>query len=799
MNKKELLEIINKCSFENNQEKIIDVLNDLFDSGEYKAHLNLVYDAISITQMYGFLSYFTEDERNFFLKWDKLRSDTYSGNRISFYNSGQLSLLFDFELFNKVYLSAPTSFGKTSLIIEYILSNYSVLQNILFIVPTNSLLEELFSKFVILNKNNNLGYKVSTQPYFNRNENNFLIITPERFLLLNEGVNVDNFDLIVLDETYKIVDSKNERISDFIDSRAVRFRKVADIIGQTNKKLFLLSPFTYTLTMSMEKYLTKFNIKKLDRKIEYVKREILKVDSSASFREHFKLPVWGYTASTSIAQKVNLILRVLEDQKNIVYVPQYSKAYNIVDALNWTRQTKGNERYFKFLAHLEENYTVDDKNEWKIISALKKGVGIYISPLPRYIKREIIKLYEENVLGTLIVTTSFTEGVNTNASNLIFTSLINGPSSNKLSDIDILNVSGRAGRFAKNSIGKIYCISSEVYDKVKHLQEEAEIKLENYNYKYNQFNTRIDYELDMIEDIYLNEKEKSIKDSIKHEIDDLGLNSKDLNISLNVSTKWKLSLYRYFQSMTKEEIIKAYQSCIDLLNIQPNNRIESLNVIFEILRLSFEKSKIDGFSCQPYEIRAFDNQNKFIWGRLYQIYCSGSISKVISNNMSYIKKRFGEIIDEYHLENCKHIRQVEFYFEKEKAKWLLKYYTTNLKINFNAFFSETFKFISSIIQYKIPFYTTYFVSILKLFISKSEIYFTLDTKKLDAKKISLLFEDGSIYDDYSKMIDYGMSNDLIMKLYSNHITIEELETNTSTKTILDDYEQLLVDEFLSIL
>ena len=96
------------------------------------------------------------------------------------------------------------------------------------------------------------------------------------------------------------------------------------------------------------------------------------------------------------------------------------------------------------------------------LSALKKGVGIYISPLPRYIKREIINLFEDDVIGTLIVTTSFTEGVNTSASNLIFTSLINGPTTNRLSDIDVLNVSGRAGRFARNSIGKVYFVWNEL-------------------------------------------------------------------------------------------------------------------------------------------------------------------------------------------------------------------------------------------------------------------------------------------------------------------------------------------------
>lgn len=103
---------------------------------------------------------------------------------------------------------------------------------------------------------------------------------------------------------------------------------------------------------------------------------------------------------------------------------------------------------------------------WKIITSLKKEIGIYVAPLPRYIKKEIVNLYNKDELKTLIVTTAFTDGVNTNASNLIFTSLNNGPTTNKLSEIDILNVSGRAGRFAKSSIGNINCIDDNVYENV---------------------------------------------------------------------------------------------------------------------------------------------------------------------------------------------------------------------------------------------------------------------------------------------------------------------------------------------
>lgn len=797
MNKIELVNKINNYIFSGEEVELLNILNELFDTGEYKVHLNLVFDIISITQMYGFLTYLSDEEKAYFTKWDELRSQSYIGNNMDYYNSGQLSLLFELDTYKKVFFSAPTSFGKTSLIIEYIISNCKQFKNVLFIVPTNSLLEELYVKIININLKYDMGYYVTTQPYMHEGKNDFLIITPERFLMLNEEVEVQNFDLIIMDETYKIVDSRNERISDFIDARAFRFRKVADIIGNTSNHLILLSPFTYQLTESMNNYLTKHDIKKLDRKIEYVKRELYKIESSSDFREHFKIKVVGYAKQASMSEKVNLLLRVLQDEKNIVYVPQYAKAYDIVDRLDWTRKVTVTERYLKFMDHLEKNYTVDDKYEWKIISALKKGVGIYISPLPRYIKREIVNLYETNVLGTLIVTTAFTEGVNTNASNLIFTSLINGPNTNTLSDIDVLNVSGRAGRFAKNSVGKVYCTNELVYNKVLQLQEEAEIKLENYNYCNNYSLPRNDYEIDMIEEQYLSDDEKEIKENLKSEIEELGLSYRDLHISLNVSVKWKIALYRYFMNNCSE-MQKAYAAAVDLLNQQPNKRIESLNIIFKMLKNSFASADIDGFKCAPYEIRAFDSKGEFIWGRLYKVYCAGSISKVISNNMIYITNRYEEVIKKNGLGMCTDKSQVEESFRNEEVSWILRYYKKNLTINFDAFYSETFKFISSIVQYKIPFYTSYFVSVLKLFILRSENGEGLDVSKLDVKKITLLFEDGSIYDDYSKLIDYGISNDLIMKLHDKEITLDRLKEREFKDKDFDEYELLLIEEFLKI-
>ena len=85
------------------------------------------------------------------------------GIEIPFYNRGQLSFLYELNDNQKVFFSAPTSFGKTSIVTEYILNSTDNLNNVVFIVPTNSLLEELFEKFTLYNSKLELNYNISTQ------------------------------------------------------------------------------------------------------------------------------------------------------------------------------------------------------------------------------------------------------------------------------------------------------------------------------------------------------------------------------------------------------------------------------------------------------------------------------------------------------------------------------------------------------------------------------------------------------------------------------------------------------------
>ena len=413
--------------------------------------------------------------------------------------------------------------------------------------------------------------------------------------------------------------------------------------------------------------------------------------------------------------------------------------------------------------------------------------------MPRYIKKEIIKLYEQKVLTTLIVTSAFTEGVNTCASNLIFTSLVNGPNTNKLSDIDVLNVSGRAGRFAKNTIGRIFCVNNDIYNRVIELQNTSDVKLENYNYKKGL--QRLDFEIEMMDDEYLSDAQKEELKMQQFEIEKMGLSKSDLNISLNVSNNWKIILYKHFTKLSCEQIEEIYKRITDIFEQKEGECINALDYIFKDLRDAFINAQINVFRQEPYEISPFDKSGDFTWGRLYQIYVSGSPKKIISNNINFISYKFSQITGNNHYSNK---REVESLFESNNAKWILRYYNNDLSLNMNAFYAETFKIVSNIIQYKIPFYLTFYVSIFKLFMKKRSTN-KISGSDFDINRLINIFEDGETSEEYSKLLDYGIPITTITKISNNKISIENLKKRNYDSKIFDEYEKIIIEETINLL
>lgn len=147
------------------------------------------------------------------------------------------------ELLSKgnLFISAPTSFGKTFIALEFISRNIDLLNNIIFIVPTIALMNELRKKcfkyfgdiFVIitseaeLEKNSSLNKKI-------------MILVPERIntKMVKSYLDRTSIDFVVYDEIYKL----NANL-DKDDSRLIIMNYTYKYIIQNAEENSFIRPF----------------------------------------------------------------------------------------------------------------------------------------------------------------------------------------------------------------------------------------------------------------------------------------------------------------------------------------------------------------------------------------------------------------------------------------------------------------------------------------------------------------------------------------------------------------------------
>ena len=763
LNRFDVIKEINIYSSEDNKSGLIDLLCKILDDEEFKQNnLDLVHMIISIGELYGYYSYINYNQIEIDNS-EKIRRNMYKSydNKI-YYNSGQLSLLNQIVMYNKVFISAPTTFGKTKLVLEYISKEYSKLNNILFIVPTNSLAEELYIKLLNFNHNIQSKYHITTNPKLD-GIRNILILTPEKYMLLLESKN-PSFDLYIMDESYKIEDNTEEYDKeDPLNSRSSKFRKVMEILAQKNKKVIYLSPYTYISDDSMSRFFDKYDIKKIDRKEKYVNKEYIKIEDSVDFKSNIRKDIKGYQKGLGGIDKATFIVPELKNS-TIVYVRYPKDALDFIERINITFDINSiSDRFKKFIKHIEENYEFEE-SKWYILEGLKKGIGIYVSPMPRYIKREIIDLFNNNELNILVVTSAFAEGVNSSAKNIVITNDIVG-SNIKMTPLDLLNLSGRAGRFGIHSMGNIYSVKEEIHKRLIDSKDNG-VKISNLNYENGKIGEiRNIYDIELIEDTYLNSNESCIKKLIEEEQKRMNLTNEDLNVALSISKSDKLRLYSYFSEIQKEEEFEYRQNIIkNIISSERKDVIDSITYIFGELKDS--GIKIMGSSG---DIPPYSKDGTFLWGKFYGIHSSGNIKEILKNRKKYIEKEYQKIKDSIYLKNS----------------WIDGFITDGKVDNFKLY-NQAFKFISNIIEYRIPFYIGLYVSIFKLYCKKNN---ELQTFDYDIIEISTSLENKTIEEKYNDLLEYGFSIDMIKKIRDGN----------DSNQLLDEYESMIYDDYLELM
>ena len=316
---------------------------------------------------------------------------------------------------NNILISAPTSFGKTYVALEYICRKE--FKNVVFVVPTLALMTELSKKIY---KNFNKKYKIITDSKQQKGDNNIFVIVPERvdYKFINE---IDNVDLLVFDEIYKL----NKASNIYEDKRLIPMNSCYFELVLIAKQVLLLGPFIKDVTF--------------DRSI--LKENIINYYSDYN-------PVLIEHSLIHGDKKAFILNRIRDSLRTIVYFSSPNKIYSFCQDI------------LECLDDIKDDKLADwcDKNiyqGWIPSSMLRKDVCIHFASLPSFFKKYVEYQYNNEMYHNVLCTSTLLEGINTPTEELIIYD-----DEDMQSPFKFNNLIGRVGRLDTYKRGHVYYFDS---------------------------------------------------------------------------------------------------------------------------------------------------------------------------------------------------------------------------------------------------------------------------------------------------------------------------------------------------
>lgn len=313
-----------------------------------------------------------------------------------------------------VVLSAPTSFGK-SLIIDAVLAARPSWRNVVVVVPTIALIDEMRRRFAALQDR----YKIITHGSQEPAERNLYVMTQERLLDLPT---FDDLDFFAIDEFYKLD-------PDHSDDRASALNIVFDDLRRTGAQFYLLGPNITGLTEATAREIdASFIATDYTTVATDLRREI----ATTRKAQEERLPeVCRDLGPQTIVfcsgpQRMRTVARWLLDAG-------VGGGHDLEDAAAWVA-----EAYHP---------------EWLVARALAAGIGMHHGRLPRALAHHMVRLFNEGRLPYLLVTSTLIEGVNTTARNVVILDKRVGKT--EYDYFTFANIRGRSGRMKRHYVGTV--------------------------------------------------------------------------------------------------------------------------------------------------------------------------------------------------------------------------------------------------------------------------------------------------------------------------------------------------------
>lgn len=487
---------------------------------------------------------------------------------------------------NHYFLSASTSFGKTYLIYEII--KKMEYKNIILVFPTIALLSENFEK-LMTNKEYKFfrdNFKIHTlSDVEDFEDRNIFIYTPERYLSFIDKNNDFNIDFVFVDEIYKIDNEYLTNDEKKENERDTAYRVALYNLLSLQRDTLLVGPYINfpnpednNINQSFNKFLEANEFKILDfNNIEIVNKSYDDVYSSHLHKidDELTINLKGYSNKEN--QKLSKIVDEIRNinQNIIIYTKGPTVAQNKANEIikySVKLNRENSEELKELIIHLKNRFQFSD---WSVINGLENKIAIHHGLIPKYIQKEIVKLFNNGDIDILISTTTITEGVNTSAKNLIVTSSRKG--GKPLKTFDAKNIAGRAGRFLHHYSGRVLIFNKEF----KEIIEGKDDEIKHKNYDENSPKNEIDYFITSNE--YLDTKDINKKNEIE-------ILRKERGIPLDIIQAYKVISYSD-KILLYDKLIKLqneYKKHYDYMKLSIGKMAHNLSFIdYDGLQLIF--------------------------------------------------------------------------------------------------------------------------------------------------------------------------------------------------------------------
>ncbi|MUK25717.1 helicase-related protein [Aliivibrio fischeri] len=330
-----------------------------------------------------------------------------------------------------VVLSAPTSMGKSAIVDALISENKY--KNIVIVVPTIALIDETRRR---IHQRFGREYQIVHHgAQVKRKDKVIYIFTQER---VNERDDLNDIDLFIIDEFYKLADIKDESSR----SRAFALNIALSKLLTVSKQFYMIGPYIDAIQ----------GLNALKREFTFIPSDFKTV--ALNIHKHDIAP-------NNISTKNEIVEEILKSYngQTIIYckssnsIAQVIRFLTSLDSLfNRNFLSCTNASLKKYYNWLKRYYGSD----WGCSQALANGIGIHHGALPRAIQQKTVELFNTKQIKFLICTSTMIEGVNTSAENIIIYDNRNG--NPKIDSFTHKNISGRAGRMGQYLVGNVFCL-----------------------------------------------------------------------------------------------------------------------------------------------------------------------------------------------------------------------------------------------------------------------------------------------------------------------------------------------------